>query len=110
VREIDRQRRFRLIQDIGCLACHRFGWYSPVDTHHQNLGGHAGQKRLGDESTIGLCPWHHRGILKPPIYVGPSLATQPRKFREVFGSDEELLAKQDGLIAEHEALIVGKIA
>lgn len=78
--------------------------------HHQNLGAHAGQKRLGDEATIGLCPWHHRGIFKPPINVGPSLAKEPNRFREVFGSDDELLAEENELISEREALIVGRIA
>lgn len=111
----DRQRRFRLIQEIGCLPCHMRGWYAAPDIHHLNLGAHAGQKRLGDDSTIGLCPYHHRGVTPLPLgqayrSLGPSLARNPNEFREVFGSDEMLLAKQNELIAEREALIVGKIA
>lgn len=115
MRAIDRQRRFRLIQEIGCLPCRMRGWYAAPDVHHLNLGSHAGQKRLGDESTIGLCPYHHRGVTALPMgqayrALGPALARNPSEFREVFGSDEKLLAEQNRLITEREALIVSKIA
>lgn len=97
---LQRQQRFADIVQIGCIACLRFGYHSGPDVHHLNLGGHAGQKRMGDEYTIGLCPYHHRGILPPMIPVGPSLAKEPRAFREFFGSDAELLMEQNARILE----------
>ena len=96
-------KRFADIVQIGCLACLRFGLHSDPDVHHLNLGGRAGQERLGDDFTIGLCPWHHRGILPPMLPVGPSLAKESRKFREFFGSDAELLMEQNRLILELRA-------
>lgn len=117
MRRIDRDRRFRLIRDIGCLASRKRGWYVVPDVHHLNLGAHAGQKRRGDEFTIGLSIWHHRGIPLERMtadecrrLLGPSLKHEPNRFREVFGSDDELLAEENELIAERESLIVGKIA
>jgi hypothetical protein len=68
-----------------------------VEIHHQNLGAHAGQKRLGDEFTIPLCTWHHRGIPRlmnskdARKILGPSLARESKAFRRRFGSDRKLL-------------------
>ena len=102
----DRERRFRYIREIGCICCRRYGYYAAPEVHHQNFGAHAGGKRLGDEYTVGLCRWHHRGVEKPPCRVGPSLAKEPRRFREIFGTDEALLAEQNELISERERLLV----
>jgi hypothetical protein len=94
-----RARRFLRIQEQGCLCCRRFGVWSVPEIHHLNEGGHAGQKRRGDEFTIGLCSWHHRGIRSfLSGTLGPSLALNSREFRERFGSDDELLAAQNELI------------
>lgn len=98
-----RFQRFADIVQVGCICCRRFGLFADVDIHHLNANGHAGQKRRGDEFTIGLCPWHHRGILPPMIPVGPSLAKEPRRFREFFGSDAELLMEENRLILELRA-------
>lgn len=69
------------------------------EIHHLNEGGHAGQKRRGDEFTIGLCSWHHRGIKSfLSGTLGPSLALNSREFRECFGSDDQLLEEQNKLI------------
>jgi Recombination enhancement, RecA-dependent nuclease len=108
-------RRCQRIAEIGCLACRRRGWYQAPDVHHFNLDGKAGQKRLGNESTVGLCPYHHRG---QPFYgktlawcrrvVGPSLFHESTEFREEFGTDSELLAEQNRLIDEAESNVVGR--
>lgn len=111
-------RRCQRIYEIGCIACRVRGWFNqPCQVHHLNLDQHAGQKRLGDESTIGLCPWHHVG---EPVgsmtrdqtrqTFGPSMKHEPVKFREIFGSDQELLAKQNELIARCERNVVGRVA
>lgn len=110
-----RERRFRRIREIGCLAC-RAGavMLGEAEVHHQNLGGLAGHPRLGDDHTIGLCAWHHRGVTpwgmaaeKLAAWAGPSLAREPRRFREVFGSDEELLAEQNLRIEQAERVARG---
>lgn len=108
------QHRFQRVFDIGCICCLKKGWASPCQAHHLNLSGNAGQKQLGDLSVIGLCPWHHQGY---PIrgmnqalctkMIGPSLAHNSRAFRETFGSDEELLATQNRLIEEWDAMARG---
>jgi len=109
------QRRFRRIYEIGCLACRKFGWFSECQVHHLNLDEHAGQKRLGDEATIGLCPWHHQGqplgsmtAAQCRRCVGPSMQAEPSRFREVFGSDVDLLRRQNELINQAEMNVVGR--
>jgi hypothetical protein len=109
------KRRCQRIQEIGCLACRQRGWFSGCQVHHLNLDGKAGQVRRGDQCTIGLCPWHHVGEPLSPLSsrdcrakLGPSLKFQSRAFREEFGSDDELLATQDELIAQRESAVIGR--
>lgn len=108
---LERERRFRRIKEIGCIVARRKGLWMLPEIHHQNFNAHAGGKRLGDEFTIGLNRWSHRGV--PPdgmtaaearVLLGPSLAREPNQFRAEFGSDETLLAFQNRLIAEREQL------
>lgn len=111
----DPLRRFNRIYQIGCLPCRMRGWFTPCHVHHLNLDGKAGQERRGDEYTIGLCPWHHVG--EPPgilsarearNILGPSLKLHSREFRAEFGSDDDLLARQNELIEQAEKLVVGE--
>lgn len=107
---LERNRMFYLLQRIGCLACRRRGYPGePCQAHHPNLDGKAGQKRLGDDIVIALCPWHHvaepRGGLSADlmrIKFGPSLKSESRAFRAEFGTDEELIAEQKRLIEQYE--------
>jgi hypothetical protein len=104
-----------LVKQLPCLACEQEGVAQPYPTeaHHQNLGGKAGQKRLGDAAQIPLCAWHHRGT--PPAgmtrddatyHYGPSLALSSKMYRFTYGSDEQqLLATQARL--EREGLMMG---
>jgi len=115
--KLARDRRFGRIREIGCLCCRRKGWWNAPDVHHLNLDEHAGQLRLGDEQTIGLCIWHHRNQPLAPFteaqcrrILGPSLPGEPIKFREEFGADQALLAWQDELIADHERAVIGRAA
>lgn len=100
--------RFEVIHRIGCVACRKHrGIIVPCEIHHLTGGGHHGQKRRGHQFTIGLCAWHHRGVgverdLLPRF--GPSYARQPKVFREVIGTDAELLKLQNHLIATLEAV------
>lgn len=69
------------------------------DAHHVLIGG----RRIGHKATLGLCPWHHRGIY-PGIYrgiaaatraMGPSLAYGSKPFVQVYGTDAALLEVQN---------------
>lgn len=97
------QARFDAIKERGCIACAMRGLNRMAEIHHLTVGGKHGQKRRGHDYTVGLCPWHHRGEntfydASPEAIYGPSYALQPRKFREVFGQDDVLLAYQNELI------------
>jgi hypothetical protein len=92
-----RERRYVDLQQFGCLACRTLGFVQPPDMHHQLSGG----RRIGDHATVPLCPWHHRSVwidrftnqAMARTLLGPSLASEPKEFRERFGTDAELLAK-----------------
>jgi hypothetical protein len=92
VLEARRIDNFRL---IGCVACWMLGHpETPYDVHHQLDGG----KRMGHFSTVPLCPAHHRGVDFSPALHLASIARGQRTFREIFGSDGELLALTDRLL------------
>lgn len=110
-----REHRFRRLKELGCIACWTIGVMDvPAEIHHQNLDGKAGQKRLGDECTVPLCPWHHQS---QPMYgltsermrslYGPSLKLHSRAFRLQFGRDEAMLAKVNDLIRIRDDLANG---
>ena len=70
------------------------------DYHHFK----SGNKRIGHHAGICLCVYHHRGY---PLFstvamtrkrYGWSLADGSRKFHEIYGSDAELLEKQNKLL------------
>jgi hypothetical protein len=94
--------RLLQVKALPCIACQIEGCHqhTPTEAHHLNLGGKAGQKRRGDDYTIPLCTWHHRG--DPPegvtasdaaYYLGPSLQRSSKRFRETYGTDDELLER-----------------
>jgi hypothetical protein len=89
----------------NCMACDVRGidvsGQGLVQWHHLLSGG----RRRGHRFTIGLCLWHH---LRAPLWghsfdemtdeYGPSLLDGSKTFHAAFGSDDELLARQDALI------------
>lgn len=105
--------RFRRIRELGCVACRLRGRAWPVmevEIHHLLDGG----RRIGHDATIGLCHYHHQAKRLPwpdfgyslhveRLGLGPSLEREPRRFREVFGQDRDLLALQNQLIKEQPA-------
>jgi hypothetical protein len=100
----DREQRFTALKQMPCIACSMMSTVQSgkCDIHHLNLGGHAGQKRRGDEYTIPLCKWHHVGeapngmtAKQATMIFGPSLARMSRNFREQYGQDDALLAEVD---------------
>lgn len=98
----DERARMDAIKDGPCLCCRMRGWPSLYpDIHHLLYGN----KRRGHLFSIGLCPWHHRGVVpygfdRQTMHdrYGPSLAHGSKPFHAEFGSDDELLALQDRLI------------
>lgn len=92
---------------ICCAINRRIGYataaFGGCDAHHLLSGG----RRIGHDATIGICPWHHRGV-KPYDAMtdaeasrtfGPSLAHGSRPFHDVYGSDVDLLAQQNEVLA-----------
>ena len=95
-----RAARFEALKGMKCIACQFEGCeqLTVTEIHHLNEFGHAGMKRRGDEFTVPLCSWHHRSVcpegVKPGdalFYMGPSLAQNSKRFRETYGTDDELL-------------------
>src|SRR5690242_16301752 len=95
------------IREIGCLIANIRGLgFLPCEKHHLLTTGHHGNgKRRGEKATIGLNMWSHRGLALPGWsaakcreILGPSYALEPRQFRQRYGTDDELLAKQNELI------------
>lgn len=92
--------RSRLIHLMPCIACTIENCSQPnrTEEHHLNLDGKAGQPRRGDEYSIPLCSWHHRGETvhklnqgQMRVCCGPSLAVESKEFRRIYGSDDVLL-------------------
>ena len=105
------RERWSYFPTIGCIACRRLGHFSLPQTHHQL----SGSRRIGHAATVPLCPWHHVG--EPPngsterhaaILFGPSLAKQSKRFRDVFGSDEAMLAETNRHIEALRSQRVGR--
>lgn len=106
--------RFERIREIGCLACLQDRRYSVPEINHIAEGGRrrgkqrGGGRHQGHSNTYGICGWHHRGVTPDgwstayaEAHFGPSMARNPRAFRERFGSHDELLARQNQLIEAH---------
>jgi hypothetical protein len=111
-----REHRFRRLKEMGCIASWLDGRMNvPAEIHHLNLGGKAGQARRGDEYTIPLSTWHHRGEPLPGYTAtqmyerfGPSLARHSREFRMHYGTDDELLERVNDLIRQLDDIASGR--
>lgn len=97
------QARFDAMKDqCICMACRQRGLSTAYIEIHHLLSGN---KRRGHMFTISLCQWHHRGVTdgldasSMEILFGPSLAKGSKPFHFWFGTDEELLATQNRLLA-----------
>lgn len=93
----DELRRYRALQELGCIACRINGIYGvPAEIHHLVEGN----KRLGNDYTLPLCGFHHRGEAENSIerLKGPSLALNKRAFIDEYGSERELLVRVNRLL------------
>lgn len=91
-----KNQRFDAISQIGCIVCKLYyGVYSEPQIHHltglkyRSLG-----KKANDDSTIGLCARHHMYGTEND----PAVHSHPKSFEDRFGSQEELLVKQNNWI------------
>ena len=104
------QQRQNDIRELGCIAC----WldahpHTPCEIQHLNSCG----RNMGQDYTIGLCPWHHRGVIPDTIrlgsqaelILGPSFARTPRQFHDRYGSDMELLEKQNIMLTKYREVV-----
>lgn len=94
------------MQQAGCVPCFleaklqgREYVPEPPDIHHVDQDN--------PDATYANCPWHHRGIRKNELdylemqrHFGPSMARNPARYRERYGSEDELLACQTVMIEE----------
>jgi hypothetical protein len=93
------------VKSLPCIACRMLPADQCQHTEEHHLCISSGQKRLGDEFSIPLCVWHHRG---DPAFgttagnmeniYGPSLARNPKAFRAQFGEDSLLLHRTNKLL------------
>lgn len=99
------------VKRLRCLACEIEDVSQPnkTEAHHLNEGGHAGQKRRGDEFQIPLCQWHHRGVAPRGMnrevmthLYGPSLAHDSKQFHFSYGRDDDLWATTQSKLARLE--------
>ena len=104
--------RFAAIRELGCMAC-RMNMERGMPTtqmvteiHHHTSGG----RRIGHDATVVLCRFHHQGDAFPFVaegyttnaaIFGPSFGREPRAFRELYGSDAQMLADQNALLTAY---------
>lgn len=98
--------RLQLLHDMPCLCCESMRVPQPFRTeaHHivrQSYRSHGG----GDQATVPLCSFHHRGLCEDGMTgtqmeakYGPSMFTNKRKFQIVFGTELELLEQTNKLL------------
>lgn len=95
------------VKAMPCIACGA-DWTPTWSTEvHHTLSGN---RRRGHMFVLPLCSWHHRGepldgwaARSMELTFGPSLARSSRQFRERYGSDDELLAQVNALLAARRA-------
>lgn len=105
------EARYEALMAIGCLACKVEGCIQPLRTEAHHLVDN-GYRRLsgGDDATIPLCGWHHRGEPSPGLtgrlmrnLYGPSLATDKKAFVAKYGKERYLLGLTDDLIKPRDS-------
>jgi len=110
----DDRKRMGACKKTGCMACRKEGYWAcalPIEYHHLLVGG----LRVGHRYAVALCPWHHQGhplrfktIEQMREDYGPNLHDESRAFHERFGTDQELLDRQDDAIGVARTVIPGR--
>ena len=96
--------RYAKLKALYCICCYDEPLTVPavLEIHHMTNGG----RRIGNEFTLPLCSYHHRGVLPidcknsstAELTYGPSFAKSKRKFIERYGTEAQLLQKVNNLI------------
>lgn len=94
--------RMDAIKDGPCVCCAYLELPSAWPEIHHLLSGN---RRRGHMYTVGLCPYHHRGVnsgllaRNPDAAMGPSLAHGSKPFHAAFfGTDDAMLEYQNRLL------------
>lgn len=107
----DQQARQDRARELGCIACMKNvlqdfdcnqtrAW---SEIHHLTRSG----RQIGQDETICLCCWHHRGMLTNGLNTsenteifGPSLAKGSKPFHARYGDNATLLEYQNNLLKD----------
>jgi hypothetical protein len=98
-------RRYDKLREYGCVCCRVEGLpVGPVDIHHLVDKGNR-ELSGGNAASIGLCGWHHRGLVpaghtiaSATLAFGPSLRHTSRLFHKIYGNERAMLARVDAWI------------
>ena len=113
ITERQRRRMDIITREVGCIPCRlKHGHYREAECNHL-LNGNGGY-RLGHDSTVPECLWHHRGIPDSGIDAramlrtfGPSRALHKKRFRAEFGTDEHLLVVTNTYVEHFDENTIG---
>lgn len=94
--------------ELGCICCWiRLRKRVETERDHRNVGGHAGNKRMGHLFALALCIWHHRGVPhegwshdRSRQEMGPNQFDQKRAFLAEFGTFDELQVIQQEMLEQ----------
>lgn len=101
------ERRYERLRAIGCIACFvgGHGACGRLEMHHlvdKGYRKHSG----GNQATIPLGLWHHQGqpfidntATQMRLRFGPSMFHESKEFARVFGTQRELLALTNEILA-----------
>jgi hypothetical protein len=107
-------KRYDALRELGCIACRQestaIGTLLPVEVHHlvdKGYRKHSG----GNQATIPLCHWHHRGepIMNHSVtwmrgMFGPSMFHESKEFARIYGSQRTLLARVNEMLSGRKRL------
>jgi hypothetical protein len=103
------EKRYAALRAIGCIICRLKGYSFPCghpEIHH--LVDHGYRKHSGgNQATIPLGKWHHRGEPRIEYTVtemrqiwGPSMELEGKEFDRLYGSQRAWLAKVNEMLQE----------
>ena len=105
-------KRIDALQQIGCICCRTLGFKTPPEIHHivRNM------RRIGDDFTLPLCAYHHRGVRPVEEFAKMSFGTTQnifgvarhvagrKAFEKQWGPEKDLLKEVNELIGDTTAL------
>ena len=109
----DELSRIHAAKEMCCIPCYVWARMGRMPMEHvarvsQYDHSKSGNIRRGHGKGFASCLWHHQRRLEQPgtwtharmrAHFGPSLLDGSRLFHDTYGSDDELIALQDALLA-----------